>query len=703
MRLFGANALFLSPEYLGKVNPLSTAIVGVSLGVFVMSWNITTFILHSSRCRFLATTSKPFLKYCLNNAIIPLVFLVVYLVKAYQYETTNELISLNDFIWNAFGFIAGFVLLLLISFAYFFTTDKRIHRSFKPGFIDFEENLLKSPDEERERRFALPVRYYFNSFFTLKKPRPVGHYSRIFLDDIFKRHHFSAILTMLMAFIFMVVVAFFLDHRIFQVPAAASISITFALIVAVLGALSYFLRSWSFLFIVVLYLFLNTLYHYNIIDPRNKAYGLNYSNKERPRYSLNDLNQLNRPEKIDADKANMIGVLNRWKAKQTEEKPVMILFNFSGGGLRGASFSMNVLQQLDSLTNGELMRRTFLMSGASGGILAASYYRELYRLHSTDISINPNDKKYLEDISGDLLNPVFSSLVARDLISPGQHFSYGPHSYIKDRGYAFENKLDQNTRGLLNHPVGFYRDAEYNAEIPLLILNSVVTRDFKKLMISTQPLAFMMQSEYIDSSYSASGPDAIDFAAMFRNEDPMNLRMLTALRMNATYPYILPAVWLPSDPVIDVMDAGLRDNNGQETSLRFLHSFKDWINENTSGIVLIQIRSREKGNWNDNDKNGGIMELVTKPFTMMQTNLFQMQDYSQDQEIDYAQEGFVHKINRVSFVYIPEKEEKGATLNFHLTTNEKIEVQNSLKRPNNRNAFMQIERLLNIQGRVSEK
>src|ERR1700680_373704 len=66
MRSYGANALFLSPEYLGEVSPISTAIVGMATGIFVMSWNITTFILFSRHFRFLATTTNPFLKYCIN-------------------------------------------------------------------------------------------------------------------------------------------------------------------------------------------------------------------------------------------------------------------------------------------------------------------------------------------------------------------------------------------------------------------------------------------------------------------------------------------------------------------------------------------------------------------------------------------------------------------------------------------------------------
>src|SRR5580698_4726148 len=61
MRSYGANALFFSPEYLGNVSAVSAGIVGMATGIFIMSWNITTFILFSRHFRFLATTTKPFL------------------------------------------------------------------------------------------------------------------------------------------------------------------------------------------------------------------------------------------------------------------------------------------------------------------------------------------------------------------------------------------------------------------------------------------------------------------------------------------------------------------------------------------------------------------------------------------------------------------------------------------------------------------
>ena len=76
MKSYGAKALFLAPEYYNKVTGFSTAFVGFAVGIFIMSWNITTFILHSKQFKFLATTAQPFLKYCINNAVIPFAFLI---------------------------------------------------------------------------------------------------------------------------------------------------------------------------------------------------------------------------------------------------------------------------------------------------------------------------------------------------------------------------------------------------------------------------------------------------------------------------------------------------------------------------------------------------------------------------------------------------------------------------------------------------
>src|ERR1700704_462304 len=132
MKTFGADSLYLAPEYLGKVNALSAGIVGIAIGIFIMSWNITTFILFSRHFRFLATNSNPLLKYCINNSVIPLFFLVFYFVKAVSFAGAKELLSNWQIFLLVIGFICGLMFIVLISLFYFFRADKTIIRRLTP-------------------------------------------------------------------------------------------------------------------------------------------------------------------------------------------------------------------------------------------------------------------------------------------------------------------------------------------------------------------------------------------------------------------------------------------------------------------------------------------------------------------------------------------------------------------------------------------
>lgn len=706
MKTFGADSLYLAPEYLGNVSMVAALFVGMAIGVFIMSWNITTFILFSRHFRFLATTSNPFLKYCINNGGIPLIFLIFYFIKAVGFERNKELMTYGEIAVQVLGFLSGLVLIIVVSLFYFFRADKNIIRRLTP--VISNPQLFKAQFKKDETRLnqsrLIKVEWYLSAMFRLKKVRDVSHYSREFIETIFSRHHFAAVVSIFIAFIVLILLGFWLDNPLFQLPAAAGITLFFAILIAVSGAFSYFLQSWSIPFLIVLFIITNILYRNEIIDPSNKAYGLNYKNKDqRPLYTPESLLSLCTPEKMQADKRNMISIMENWKKRQTEAKPLMFIITTSGGGNRSATFTMNVLQHLDSITNGQLMNKTVLITGASGGMLGASYFRELSRARAAGQPINLQDKKYLNDISNDLLNPLFTSFVARDLAAPAQRFKVGPYEYIKDRGYAFEQKLNSNTRGMLNHQLKDWYNDEKNARIPLMLFNSVVTRDGRKMVISTQPMSFLMRPAYDSNHIIDADPDAVDYQAMFAKQDPLNLRMLTALRMNATFPYVLPNVWLPSVPVIDVMDAGIRDNYGQETALRFIQVFQQWIKENTSGVVLIHIRDRKTGGWEHPYESTNITELATKPMLLLEYNWFKMQEYSQNDLMGLARSMMGNYFYSYCFQYIPSKSDARAALNFHLTKSEKINIANALGSTGIQQTFAQFQQLIKDTHSLSKR
>lgn len=699
MNTFGADSLYLAPEYLGNVNSISAALVGASIAMFIMSWNISTFVLFSRHFRFLAATTNPFLKYCINNSIIPVLFILFYFFNAYKFTRYKELTSNVEILFLAGGFISGLALVLAISFIYFFRADKSILRRMMPVINNPGEYIthLRPAKEATFDESLIHVEWYFDSPLRLRPTRDVRHYTPQFVESLFKRHHFAAIMCVFFAFVLLIGIGFFLDSPFFQIPAAASITIFFSILIGVAGAFSYFLQSWSVPYLLLLLIALNFFYKKDWIDPRNKAYGINYQNKpERPSYNKAGLMGLCTKERVDADRQNMISILEKWKMKQDSAKPLLVLLNTSGGGHRSATFTMSMLQRLDSLTHGTIMKKIFLINGASGGMIGATYFRELFLQRSMGKAINLQEEKYVDDIASDVLNPVFSSFVARDLIAPAQKFKVNDYTYVKDRGYAFEQKLNMNTRGFLDKPIKDYAADEKEANIPLIFYNSVVTRDSRKLIISTQPVSFMMQGWQDTSRIPEMDPDVIDFAAFFKNQDPYNLRILTALRMNATFPVVLPNVWLPSNPVIDVMDAGLRDNYGQETSLRFLEAFDGWIKENTSGVLIIQIRDRSPGGWEFPYMSDDITDHATKPFLLLQHNWFKMMEYFQNDMLSYYSEHPGRTVHKVLFQYASDNEENKAALNLHLSKREKKDITISVNSSANARSFRELKRLLNI-------
>jgi hypothetical protein len=695
MKTFGANALFLAPEYLGNVNSISAAIMGIAIGVFIMCWNVTTFILFSRHFTFLAATQYPFFKYCINNSVIPLTFLIFYLVKAYQFSHYTELIPNVEIIFLTIGFLAGLFLILAISFLYFFRADKTILRKLQPAFKNARTYIAHlQPDHVSNSYSLIHSEWFLDSFFSFRHCRDVSHYSAELMDKIFKRHHFAAVISILFAVAFLILTGFFLEYKLFQIPAGASITLFFGVLIGVSGAVAYFLQSWSVPFLVLFIVVLNFLYHIDWIDPRNKAYGLNYNNKnEWPVYDRQTVDSSSNSINIEKDKENMIGILNKWKQRQGEEKPLMIVMTTSGGGNRSATFTMNVLQHLDSLSNGKIFGKTFLITGASGGMIGATYFRELYRekIHGKNITLQ--DDKYVDNIAEDLLNPTFSSFVARDILSPAQHFYVGPYRYIKDRAYSFEMKLNANTGEILNKRLKDYILDESNATIPLMIYHSMVNRDARKILISTQSVRFMAQSPK-DTTGEEAEPDAIDFVSFFARQDPYNLRMLTALRMNATFPIVLPSVWLPTKPVIDVMDGGLRDNYGVENSLRFLSAMSDWIKENTRGVLVVQIRDRQNGGWDNPYELEGFADHTIKPIMLLQHNWSKMMEYFQNDMYNYYATASGYPIHKVIFQYSSDKEENKAALNFHLTKREKHDIAHSLQSKGNTFSFKKTLQLL---------
>ena len=179
------------------------------------------------------------------------------------------------------------------------------------------------------------------------------------------------------------------------------------------------------------------------------------------------------------------------------------------------------------------------------------------------------------------------------------------------------------------------------------------------------------------------------------NQDAYNLRFSNAIRMSATFPIIMPKVSLPSSPKITVMDAGMRDNFGALTSYKYIYTFREWIDQNTSGIILVNFRDKAKELPIENEDRRSITENLLSPVGSLYDNLFSTQDYNQDEMLLYLSTSLEQPIEVINFELNNDQDE--IALSWHLTTKDKERVISSVLTEGNQESLKLLLEMLERQ------
>lgn len=693
---FGIPFLFLDPEYIGHVGFRSFFITGLCLGAFIMAFNISSFMLNGFRFPFLATLSRTFLKYAHNNFVIPLCFIVIYTYKIYDFQHYSQLKSLSEITINLLSLYSGMLIVMLSTLRYFMVTNKDVYKLFGVKHGDDDTTSAIQDYSTNSNRKFWRVDTYLVFPLKAKIVRDTRHYNTEMLESVFKQNHINAAVVEIVVFVTFIVLGLFREYSIFRIPAGGSLLLLFTMIIMLSGVFRFWLRAWANTAIVLLFILLNFVSQFELFNPRNQCYGLNYKS-EKAVYTRATLEAQVNDSILNYDVRNTENILNTWKSKwqmRGVEKPKMILLNISGGGLRSCVFSFRTLQMIDSTMNGDLMNHSKLICGSSGGMISACYYRELFLNHHKGLMKANNDQQnyYLKNIGKDMLNSIVFSASVADIFMNMQKFKDGKYSYVMDRSYAWEEQLNENTGNILDKRLQEYVLPELYAEIPQVIISPTIINDGRPLYISSQPVSYLLQQPNIDNSPNYEVASGVEFSRFFAKQDAYNIKMTSALRTNATFPYVLPAASLPSDPAIEVMDAGIRDNYGIMNSLQFLFTFKDWIKENTSGVVMVQIRDTYKKPKVENNSVKTIVEKLSAPMRNLNGNFLIMQDYAFDHNLEYARTWYDGPLDFVLF-QVPESQSK-VSLSWHLTEKEKNYLKNAVKSPDNQAALQKLITLI---------
>lgn len=713
--IMGVPYLFLDPEYLGTTDFRGFLIIGVSLGIFISSFHITTYILDSYRFNFLGAIAHPFANFCLNNSFIPIAFTTTYAIAIAKFQFKNGQQSSGQIFIEVLALVGGALITILLLFLYFRFTNKDIFKEVA-GSLDnkFRKNAINRVNVFRKMKNVKRNKYQVHNYMTLpyfvKKVPEYNTYNKQILLKIFDQNHLNAVIVEIFVIIVIIALGLFRDLPYFQIPAAASGILFFSIFIMFTGAFSYWLRGWSVTVLIVSLFLLNLLVKHELIKSTYQVSGINYNTKPAE-YNATTIAELCNDTIATQDIQATYKLLENWKAKfPAGKKPKMIFICTSGGGQRAAVWTTRTLQYVDSACSGNLMKHTSLMTGASGGLIGAAYFRELYYRKVKGEKLDPYHKKYFDNMAKDVLNPIIFSLVVNDIFFRFQKFSDGKYEYLKDRGYAFEQQINKNTENTINKRVKEYALPEQQGLIPMLIISPTVINDGRKLFISSQPISYMSMASTYEALRPVQKIKGIEFNRFFKTQDSENLHFVSALRMSATFPYITPNVDLPSNPSMEIMDAGLSDNFGITNTVRFLHVFKDWIYENTDGVIFVIIRDSEKDIAVKKHTENSLFQKLLTPIGSLYNNWDYFQDFNNDNLIEFTKSWFKGPYDVVEFEYIPRYEywqknrmeytelnnyEKNrATLSWHLTQREKESLHKTILEYNNQRSLKKLQGLL---------
>jgi len=703
---FGAYSLFLGPEYLGYINFTSMFLLGGSLCVFMMTWHITTFVVHSNRIPYMGATRQAFIVYCINNSVIPVLFLVFYTTILVRYLRHDEGDNVSHILLLLLGFYLGMAFVTFLSFAYFFSVSRNLFKAVISRITNPMRIKEIIPYDSLDYEIdIIPAQSYISNNLRIEKSTDLEPYHPRVMATVLRRHHRNVIFGTFMCFVALIILGTFKEQPLLRAPAGCGFLLLFSIIMGFVAAVKYFLKSWEAIGWVVIILLTSVSVSYKVFDVRSIAYGINYNSgtKNEPEYNYGALRRIFNWGRYQADRKAEEDRLNKWKAgtASDSDRPVAVIITASGGGSRSAYWTFRVLQFIDSASQGRLFRNAIVITGASGGMIGATYWRNLHDVYMHGCMKEPYLRQYQDNIGKDLLNAIIFALASVDVLSPFSKVKLGPYTYQRSRGYAMEQEMVANTDRLLNGTLGYWGIDEQKGLIPQIIFTGTIVNDGRRLLMCNQPVGYLTQPEY-----SLNDPfpviDCIDFCTMFSKQDSKNLLVASALRMNATFPLVLPVVKLPSNPRMNIMDAGLRDNFGSEIASRYVFAMRGWLKNNTSRIIQLDIRDTRENFVGTPTEQKSLIGMMTDPLFSIQNRWEAFQSFNHTYIEDLSPACMDDQMQFVTLRYRPAEANKNAELNFHLTQREKADIYRAIYYPENLAAVNRIMKLLADSSNISE-
>jgi predicted acylesterase/phospholipase RssA len=295
---------------------------------------------------------------------------------------------------------------------------------------------------------------------------------------------------------------------------------------------------------------------------------------------------------LDSEKDVLEAWLRDYRKRHPESRrPQLRIVAVSGGASRAAFWTALVLTELERQEPGS-SADIRLIAGASGGMLGAGYFvAELDELRRQGNDLKKRSSVLdgiLQNLQKDHLSPL-----TRDWIFEDIPLLAWPGNVSSDRGRGLEAawlanlpRIDRTFRDLAKGEKEGWR--------PPLVFAPMFVEDGRRLLISNLDLGGLARSQgprWTDQGHRPRALYSISAVEFFRLfPEAADFKLTTAVRMSASFPYVSPAVALPTRPARRVVDAGYYDNYGVNVAIAWLYRHRAWLERHECDVTLIQIR-----------------------------------------------------------------------------------------------------------------
>jgi hypothetical protein len=383
------------------------------------------------------------------------------------------------------------------------------------------------------------------------------------------------------------------------------------------------------------------------------------------------------------------------KAGDAGFRPKLAVLAIAGGANRAALWATVVLDRLErELCGGRTAggsrfpQHVRLIAGASGGMVGAAHYVSTLDARGRHVFLGDPDRdgtwtvqrdaqgrdvpvdlleKFDPPVQVDYLTPVLNRLVFRDV----PYWFLPVRTYDEDRGRALEGGFEGSTHQLEQSFASLW-PGERDGWRPSLVFSPMLVEDGRRLLVSNLALSYLAASEgsfLLDDSPEPAdataqqpqrrkqlmadrrdryGRSAVELFRLFPAAWD-RFRVSTAARMSATFPYISPAVQLPTEPPRRVVDAAYYDNYGVNIAAGWVYHHRRWLRDNTSGVVLIQVRDdpshRLRRQLQDGDEPtapgiGAGLQGLTSPLSGVSAARFAVTSFRNDEQLQVLSDWF---------------------------------------------------------------